>query len=177
MSFHIRSCQIQSINNLLVTVVAFMGLLRLRVSCRHDVRLFLNVLSSIVILFRCILSYSFPYRKHIVLIVHCQSASALQTGQLRMILLSSSAFSLSSLLSQRPVYNVSFTFLTCVSSDAADLPISHTRTFCYKGSGTNTFPDPSSFMYWIPSFSDSMASFRSIFLFILMASLFLNSSA
>ena len=83
-SFHIRSCQIQSINKLLDTVVAFRGLRRLRVSCRHDVRLFLNVLSSIVILFRCILSYSFPYRKHIVLIVHCQSASALQTGQLRM---------------------------------------------------------------------------------------------
>ena len=83
-SFHIRPRQIQSINKLLDTVVAFRGLRRLRVSCRHDVRLFLNVLSSIVILFRCILSYSFPYRKYIVLIVHCQSASALQTGQLRM---------------------------------------------------------------------------------------------
>ena len=83
-SFHIRSRQIQSINKLLDTVVASRGLRRLRVSCQHDVRLFLNVLSSIVILFRYILSYSFPYRKHIVLIGHCQSASALQTGQLRM---------------------------------------------------------------------------------------------
>ena len=65
-SFHIRSRQIQSINKLLDTVVASRGLRRLYVSCRHDVRLFLNVLSSIVILFCCILSYSFPYRKHIV---------------------------------------------------------------------------------------------------------------
>ena len=76
-TFHIRSRQIQSINKLLDTVVASRGLRRLRVSCRHDVRLFLNVLSSIVILFYCILSYSFPYCKHIVLIVHCQSAPAL----------------------------------------------------------------------------------------------------
>ena len=44
-SFHIRSRQIQSINKLLDTVVAFRGLRRLRVSCRHDVRLFLNVFS------------------------------------------------------------------------------------------------------------------------------------
>ena len=82
--FHIRSRQIQSINKLLDTVVASRGLQRLRVSCQHDVRLFLNVLSSNVILFCCILSYSFPYRKHIVLIVHCKSASALQAGQLSM---------------------------------------------------------------------------------------------
>ena len=44
-SFHIRSRQIQSINKLLDTVVAFRGLRRLCVSCRHDFRLFLNVFS------------------------------------------------------------------------------------------------------------------------------------
>ena len=44
-SSHIRSRQIQSINKLLDTVVAFRGLQRLCVSCQHDVRLFLNVLS------------------------------------------------------------------------------------------------------------------------------------
>ena len=44
-TFHIRSRQIQSINKLLDTVVAFRGLRRLCVSCQHDVRLFLNVFS------------------------------------------------------------------------------------------------------------------------------------
>ena len=57
-NFHIRSRQIQSINKLLDTVVAFRGLRRLRVSCRHDVRLFLNVLSFLLLFYFILISIS-----------------------------------------------------------------------------------------------------------------------
>ena len=145
-------------------------------------------------LFRCILSYSFPYRKHIVLIVHCQSASALQTGQLRMFQTEALAYLSSTVRTWYYYLLLFFHYLPSCPQDryimfplffSRVIPLPHhmalstsrSNTFCYTGSGTNTSPDPSSFVYWIPSFSDSMASFRSIFLFILMASLFLNPLA
>ena len=143
-------------------------------------------------LFCCILSYSFPYRKHIVLIVHCQSASALQTGQLRMFqtgLLPISApqyghdtiiFWLFHYLPSCPqdrYIMFPLLFLTCVSSDAADLPYHTPALSVIRAAVVNIFlihhlfhvPDPQFLRLWQVSDRSS--------LFILMASLFLNSSA